>query len=44
MIVAAEHGYFVRIGKDGSIEINALLPTETTPIDMKLRVVASKAS
>jgi site-specific DNA recombinase len=44
LLVPTEHGYFVKLMKDGSIEINALLPTETSTVELNVKVAAAKAS
>ncbi len=44
MLVPAEHGCFVKLLKDKGMEIQALLPMVDATVEMKLKVVASKAS
>ena len=41
LLVPSEHGYFVRILKDGGIDVRALLPTESAAVEMTLNVSAS---
>ena len=38
LLLPAEQGCFVRLLKDGAIEVQGILPTPTTAVEMKLVV------
>ena len=41
LLIPTEHGSFVKLQKDGSMVVHAMLPTATSAVDMKLVVARS---
>jgi hypothetical protein len=44
LFVPPEHGCFVKVPEDASIEVKGILPTPTMALDVKLSVPPARAS